>query len=120
MVTFIEDLRWPLVCAYIGSMPTFTELHKRCQSGTADGPSVAVDLRHLQGLLRGVGGCNGPVAPPPPPLPTAGGSRTAEPTPTLPATAVGRAPSGDTRLTASRDATAIESSTANEPAKIHH
>jgi hypothetical protein len=54
------------------------------------------------------------------PLPTAGGSRTAEPTPTLPATAVGRAPSGDTRLTASRDATAIESSTANEPAKIHH
>lgn len=40
MVTFIEDLRRPLVCAYIGSMPTFTELHKRCQLGTAGGPSV--------------------------------------------------------------------------------
>jgi hypothetical protein len=40
MVTFIEDLWRPLVCAYIGSMPTFTELHKRYQSGTAGGPSV--------------------------------------------------------------------------------
>jgi hypothetical protein len=40
MVTFIEDLQRPLVCAYIGSMPTFIELHKRCQLGTAGGPLV--------------------------------------------------------------------------------
>jgi hypothetical protein len=80
MVTFIEDLRRPLVCAYIGSMPTFTELYKRCQLGTAGGPSV-------------VGGSPSSARPPPwgrwlqrprrppllllLPLPTAGGSRTA-------------------------------------------
>jgi hypothetical protein len=63
------------------------------------------------------------MAPPrPPPPPPTNGRRELnrrEPTPTLPTAAVGHAPSGDTRSTTSRDA-AIESSTASEPAKIHH
>jgi hypothetical protein len=82
-----------------------------------------VDLRHLHGLLPGVGGYNGLAAPPPPPPPPTDNRREPnrrEPTPPLHAAAAGHTPPDDTRSTVSRDATAVESSTANEPAKIHH